>query len=46
MFRQSPVEIRVIKDRGQWTADMIADGWTDAERVHFPLFHGFALPDS
>lgn len=43
--RREPVEIRLIKDRSQWTADLIADGWSERDRVNFPLFEGFGLPD-
>ncbi len=41
VYRRAPVELRLIKDRSQWTVDMKADGWDD--HVPFPLFHGFAL---
>jgi hypothetical protein len=42
-FRRDPVEIRLVKDRSQWSADLIADGWPERDRLLFPLFHGFAL---
>ena len=45
VFRRDPVELRLVKDRGQWSVDLIADGWCERDRVHFPLFHGFALGD-
>ena len=41
-FRREPVDIRLIKDRGQWSVDLLADGWTERHRLQFPLFHGFA----
>jgi hypothetical protein len=37
------VELRLIRDRSQWSVDLSADGWDERERVPFPLFHGFAL---
>jgi hypothetical protein len=43
MFRREPVEVRLVKDRSQWSVDLIADGWRERDRVKFPLFHGFAL---
>jgi hypothetical protein len=43
VFRRPPVEVRLIRDRSQWTVDLIADGWPERDRVPFPLFHGFAL---
>lgn len=43
-FRREPVELRLVKDRAQWSADLIADGWRERDRLNFPLFHGFA-PD-
>ena len=45
VFRRTPVELRVTKDRGQWSVDLIADGWPEHDRVLFPLLHGFALPE-
>jgi hypothetical protein len=45
VFRRAPVELRVTKDRGQWSVDLIADGWSESDRIYFPLFHGFALPE-
>ena len=42
-FRREPVELRLVKDRAQWSADLIADGWRERDRLNFPLFHGFAL---
>jgi hypothetical protein len=42
-FRREPVEIRLAKDRSQWSVDLIADGWPQHDRIVFPLFHGFAL---
>ena len=45
VFRRDPVEVRLIKDRSQWSTDLIADGWPERDRVPFPLFHGFALKD-
>jgi hypothetical protein len=44
-FHRDPVEIRLVKDRSQWSVDLIADGWPERDRVSFPLFHGFALED-
>lgn len=41
-FRRDPVEIRLVKDRSQWSVDLIDDGWGPEDRVSFPLFHGFA----
>jgi hypothetical protein len=39
------IEIRVINDRGQWTADLRADEWPRDQRLDFPLFgEGTALP--
>jgi hypothetical protein len=40
IFRRSPLEIRVTKDRSQWSLDVTADGWPEADRIYFPLFHG------
>jgi hypothetical protein len=45
-FRRDPVEIRLVKDRSQWSADLLADGWPQHDRILFPLFHGFGLPDA
>ena len=42
-FRRDPLEIRLVKDRSQWSADLIADGWPERDRLNFPLFDGFAL---
>jgi hypothetical protein len=42
-FRREPVEVRLVKDRSQWSVDLIADGWRERDRLNFPLFHGFAL---
>ncbi|NUT54916.1 MAG: hypothetical protein HOQ03_02890 [Thermoleophilia bacterium] len=42
-FRREPVEVRLVKDRSQWSVDLIADGWPERDRVNFPLLHGFAL---
>jgi hypothetical protein len=45
VFRREAIEIRVINDRGQWTADLIADGWSEGERLGFPIFgDGSPLP--
>ena len=44
-MRHDPVEIRLVKDRSQWSVDLMADGWTKDQRVPFPLFHGFALDE-
>ncbi len=44
-FHRTPVEIRLVKGRSQWSADLIADGWPERDRVVFPLFHGFGLAD-
>jgi hypothetical protein len=45
VFRRQALEIRVINDRGQWTADLVADDWLDSERLAFPIFvDGSALP--
>lgn len=38
VFRRDAIQIRVINDRGQWTADLLADSWNEDERVRFPLF--------
>ena len=43
VLRREPVEVRLVKDRSQWSMDLIADGWHERDRVTFPLFHGFAL---
>lgn len=43
VFRRDPVEVRLVKDRSQWSTDLIAEGWPERDRVVFPLFHGFAL---
>jgi hypothetical protein len=43
VFRRDPIEIRLVKDRSQWSSDLIAEGWRERDRVVFPLFHGFAL---
>ena len=43
VFRREPVEVRLVKDRSQWSVDLIANGWRERDRVPFPLFHGFAL---
>ncbi len=42
-FRREPVEVRLVKDRSQWSTDLIADGWRERDRLNFPLFHGFAV---
>lgn len=42
-YRREPIEVRLVKDRSQWSVDLIADGWPERDRVNFPLFHGFAL---
>jgi hypothetical protein len=42
-FRREPVELRLVKDRSQWSVDLIADGWRERDRLNFPLFLGFAL---
>jgi hypothetical protein len=44
-LRREPVELRLVKDRSQWSVDLIANGWPERDRVSFPLFHGFALSD-
>ena len=46
VFRRDPVEVRLVKDRSQWSTDLIAKGWPERDRVTFPLFHGFALEDA
>jgi hypothetical protein len=43
VFRREPVEVTLVKDRSQWSVDLIADGWREGDRLTFPLFHGFAL---
>jgi hypothetical protein len=43
VFRREPVEVRLIKDRSQWSVDLIADTWPERDRLTFPLFHGFTL---
>jgi hypothetical protein len=40
-FRREPVEIQLVKDRSQWSVNLIADGWRERDRVTFPLFAGF-----
>jgi hypothetical protein len=42
-FHREPVEVRLVKDRSQWSVHLIADGWDERDRVAFSLFHGFAL---
>jgi hypothetical protein len=44
-FERAPIEIRLIRDRGQWTADLIAEDWNDEARLNFPLFKGFATDE-
>jgi hypothetical protein len=39
-FERSPVEVRLIRDRGQWAADIRGEGWAEDERVPFPIFEG------
>jgi hypothetical protein len=34
-FRRDPVEVRLVKDRSQWSVDLIADGWSERDRVAF-----------
>ena len=46
VFRRSPFEVRLTRDRGQWQVDATADEWPEEDRIFFPLFHGFALGDS
>lgn len=41
-YRREPVEISLVKDRSQWSVDLMVDGWSARERLSFPLFHGFA----
>jgi hypothetical protein len=43
VFRREPVELRLTKDRSQWSVDLIADGWPERDWVDFPLFHGFTV---
>jgi hypothetical protein len=43
-FRREPVEIRVIRDRGQWTADLMATDWSGDERLAFPVLEGRLPP--
>ena len=43
VFRREPVELRLVKDRGQWSVDLVANSWRERERLNFPLFQGFAL---
>jgi hypothetical protein len=33
VFRREPVEVRLVKDRSQWSVDLIADGWRERDRV-------------
>ena len=40
---RDPVELRLVKDRSQWSVDLKADKWGESDRVAFPLFDGFAL---
>lgn len=40
-FARPPIELRVVRDRGQWAIDLKADGWSDW--VGLPIFEG-ALP--
>lgn len=40
VFRREPVELRIIRDRGTWTADVAADNWPDGDRAPLPLFGG------
>ena len=42
-YRREPVQVRLVKDRSQWSVDLIADGWAEHDRVTFPLFHGLTL---
>jgi hypothetical protein len=42
VFRRAPMELRITKDRDQWSVDLIADGWDENERVLFPHFRGLA----
>jgi hypothetical protein len=42
-FRREPVEVRLVKDRSQWSVDLRADGWPERDRLNFPLLDGFAL---
>ena len=44
-YRREPIEIHLVKDRSQWSVDLTVDGWPKAQKVVFPLFHGFALGD-
>ena len=41
VYRREPVTRRLVRDRGEWSVDLIADGWTESQRVLFPLFEGF-----
>jgi hypothetical protein len=43
VFRREPLEIRLVKDRSQWSVDLMVEGWPERDRLVFPLFHGFAL---
>jgi hypothetical protein len=43
VFRRQPVELRLVKDRAQWSVDMVANSWRESERLNFPLFDGFTL---
>jgi hypothetical protein len=45
VFRRPPVELRLIRDRGQWTADLSGEGWPESDRLPLPLFEGFGLRD-
>ena len=37
VFRRAPMELRVIGERGRWSADLLGDGWPDGDRVPVPL---------
>ena len=42
-FRREPIEVRLVKDRSQWSVDLIAHGWPASDRLNFPMLDGFAL---
>jgi hypothetical protein len=40
VFYREPVTLRLVRDRGQWSADVLAHGWDENQRVLFPLLEG------
>jgi hypothetical protein len=43
VFHREPVELRLVKDRSQWSVDLQIAGWPKRDRLTFPLFHGFGI---